>query len=88
MLYSALPGDQREVSATPTRCRHCKRELRYRAGTPAATASSHDVRTGATSDWSLSITTAVDNLFDAVYMDPLGYPALGRAVRVGARVGF
>jgi len=55
---------------------------------PAATASSHDARTGATSDWSLSITTAVDNLFDAVYMDPLGYPALVRAVRVGARVGF
>ena len=36
----------------------------------------------------LSITGALDNLFDAVYMDPLGYPALGRAVRVGARVGF
>lgn len=25
----------------------------------------------------LSISAAVDNLFDAVYMDPLGYPALG-----------
>ena len=36
----------------------------------------------------LSITAALDNLFDADYMDPLGYPALGRAVRVGARVGF
>jgi vitamin B12 transporter len=36
----------------------------------------------------LSITAAIDNLFDADYMDPLGYPALGRAVRVGARVGF
>jgi hypothetical protein len=31
---------------------------------------------------------AADNLADAHYMEPLGYPALGRAVRVGAHVGF
>ena len=36
----------------------------------------------------LSITGAVDNLTGADYMDPLGYPALGRAFRIGARVGF
>ena len=36
----------------------------------------------------LSITVAADNLADADYMDPLGYPALGRAVRIGAKVGF
>jgi outer membrane cobalamin receptor len=36
----------------------------------------------------LSVTFAIDNLGDADYMDPLGYPALGRAVRVGARMGF
>ena len=88
MLYSALPGDHAKWVRLPRGAATVSGELRSRAGTPAATASSHDVRRGATSDWSLSITTAVDNLFDAVYMDPLGYPALGRAVRVGARVGF
>lgn len=31
---------------------------------------------------------AMDNLLDAAYMEPLGYPALGRAVRGGARVAF
>jgi len=31
---------------------------------------------------------AVDNLGDRQYMEPLGYRALGRAVRVGLRVGF
>ena len=36
----------------------------------------------------LSITAAIDNLFDADYMDPLGYPALGAAFRIGARVRF
>jgi vitamin B12 transporter len=36
----------------------------------------------------LSITGAVDNLTDADYMDPLGYPALGRALRIGLRAGF
>ena len=36
----------------------------------------------------LSVTFAADNLADKTYMDPLGYPALGRALRVGAKVGF
>ena len=36
----------------------------------------------------LSATVAVDNLADRQYMEPLGYPALGRAVRAGIRVGF
>jgi vitamin B12 transporter len=31
---------------------------------------------------------SIDNLANANYMDPLGYPALGRAVRAGVRVGF
>jgi len=31
---------------------------------------------------------SVDNLSDASYMEPLGYPALGRAARVGFRFGF
>jgi vitamin B12 transporter len=35
-----------------------------------------------------SITGAADNLTGTDYMDPLGYPALGRAFRIGARVGF
>ena len=33
-------------------------------------------------------TLAVDNIADRDYMDPLGYPALRRAVRAGLRVGF
>jgi vitamin B12 transporter len=36
----------------------------------------------------VSALMAADNLADAHYMEPLGYPALGRAVRVGAHVGF
>jgi vitamin B12 transporter len=36
----------------------------------------------------LSLTFAADNLSNTSYMDPLGYPALGRALRAGARVGF
>jgi outer membrane cobalamin receptor len=36
----------------------------------------------------VSIIGAADNLADADYMDPLGYRALGRAFRLGARVGF
>jgi hypothetical protein len=31
---------------------------------------------------------AGDNLAKASYMDSLGYPALGRAFRAGARVAF
>ena len=34
----------------------------------------------------LSLTGAIDNLFDSDHMDPLGYPALGRAARGGIRV--
>ncbi|HEX4346534.1 MAG TPA: TonB-dependent receptor [Vicinamibacterales bacterium] len=36
----------------------------------------------------LSILVSVDNLSDTSYEEPLGYPGLGRAVRVGARVKF
>lgn len=36
----------------------------------------------------LSLTAAGDNVGDADYMDPLGYPALGRALRAGVRVSF
>ena len=36
----------------------------------------------------LALTFAVDNLLDADYMEPLGYRALGRAVRIGLRAGF
>jgi outer membrane receptor protein involved in Fe transport len=33
-------------------------------------------------------TLAIDNIADRQYMQPLGYPALGRAARVGIRLGF
>jgi vitamin B12 transporter len=36
----------------------------------------------------LSALVSVDNLANADYMEPLGYRALGRALRVGVRVGF
>lgn len=36
----------------------------------------------------LSVTAAIDNLANASYMQPLGYPALNRAFRAGLRVGF
>ncbi len=36
----------------------------------------------------LSATAAIDNLSNAHYMQPLGYPALERAWRAGLRVGF
>jgi vitamin B12 transporter len=36
----------------------------------------------------LALTAAIDNLTNAAYMEPLGYPALGRAVRAGIRAGF
>ena len=38
--------------------------------------------------WKLTGLLSIDNLVNANYMDPLGYPALGRAVRAGVRVGF
>ena len=31
---------------------------------------------------------SIDNLADTEYMEPLGYRALGRAIRAGVRVGF
>ena len=33
-------------------------------------------------------TAAIDNATNAAYMEALGYPALGRAVRAGLRVAF
>jgi outer membrane cobalamin receptor len=36
----------------------------------------------------LSALLSLDNLADASYMEPLGYPALGRAARGGLRFGF
>jgi len=36
----------------------------------------------------LSATLAIDNLTDNQYEMPLGYQALGRAIRAGIRVGF
>ena len=36
----------------------------------------------------LSILGSVDNIANASYMEPLGYPALGRAGRVGLKIGF
>jgi vitamin B12 transporter len=36
----------------------------------------------------LSVLVSIDNLTAASYMEPLGYPALGRAARVGLRFGF
>jgi vitamin B12 transporter len=35
-----------------------------------------------------AVLLSIDNLADADYMEPLGYPALRRAVRLGLRVGF
>ena len=36
----------------------------------------------------LAVTAAIDNLGNADYMQPLGYPALQRTFRIGLRVGF
>src|SRR5206468_506736 len=36
----------------------------------------------------VTATVSVDNFTNADYMEPLGYPALRRAVRAGVRVGF
>ena len=47
-----------------------------------------DVRASYEISRGLAVTAAIDNLADAAYMEPLGYPALGRAVRVGIRAGF
>jgi outer membrane cobalamin receptor len=47
-----------------------------------------DLRASARVTRRVSVTGAVDNLTDRQYMEPLGYPALGRAVRGGIRVRF
>lgn len=36
----------------------------------------------------VAATAAIDNVANSSYMEPLGYPALQRAVRAGLRVGF
>jgi outer membrane cobalamin receptor len=36
----------------------------------------------------VNVLLSIDNLANADYMEPLGYQALGRAVRIGMRVGF
>jgi outer membrane cobalamin receptor len=36
----------------------------------------------------VNVLLSIDNLANADYMEPLGYQALQRAVRVGIRVGF
>jgi vitamin B12 transporter len=45
-----------------------------------------DLRASVRLSQRLSVTGAIDNLADRQYMEPLGYPALGRAVRAGIRV--
>jgi vitamin B12 transporter len=47
-----------------------------------------DVRAGYRLSRSVALTLAIDNLTDRAYMEPLGYPALGRAIRAGVRTGF
>ena len=36
----------------------------------------------------VSLLGSIDNIGNASYMEPLGYPALGRAGRVGVKIGF
>jgi outer membrane cobalamin receptor len=36
----------------------------------------------------MAVLGSIDNIANASYMEPLGYPALGRAGRLGLRVGF
>jgi outer membrane cobalamin receptor len=47
-----------------------------------------DLRGAARLTRQLWITLAVDNLTDREYMEPLGYLALGRAVRIGVKTSF
>jgi outer membrane receptor protein involved in Fe transport len=42
-----------------------------------------DVRASVPAGRRLTLTAAIDNLFDSDHMEPLGYPVLGRAARVG-----
>ena len=50
--------------------------------------STWDARAACKLTSKLAITAAIDNVANASYMQPLGYPALDRAFRVGLRVGF
>ena len=50
--------------------------------------ASWDVRASVPIVRRLTLTGAIDNLFDSDHMEPLGYPVLGRAVRGGVRVRF
>jgi len=47
-----------------------------------------DLRASARAVREIWITAAVDNLADRSYMEPLGYPALGRCVRIGIKASF
>jgi len=47
-----------------------------------------DARLSVTLVHQVAVLLAIDNLTNADYMEPLGYLALGRAVRGGIRVGF
>jgi outer membrane cobalamin receptor len=47
-----------------------------------------DLRVSARLMRQLSLTGAIDNLTDRQYMEPLGYPALGRAVRIGIKFHY
>jgi vitamin B12 transporter len=59
---------------------------------PAITAggnySTWDARFAYAVTSALSVTAAIDNAGNETYMQPLGYPALQRAFRVGLRAGF
>jgi vitamin B12 transporter len=46
---------------------------------------SWDVRGLVRVSHTISLTAAIDNLTDGAHMEPLGYPALGRAIRFGVR---
>jgi len=50
--------------------------------------ASWDVRASVPAGRRLTLTAAIDNLFDSDHMEPLGYPVLGRAARVGIRARF
>jgi vitamin B12 transporter len=56
--------------------------------TEARAYSRWDVRASYRLRRGLALTFAADNVTGADYMDPLGYPALGRTARVGVRTGF
>ena len=47
-----------------------------------------DLRASVRLSRQLSVTAAIDNIADRHYMDPLGFPALGRGARVGVKSTF